>query len=291
MTIRRLLALFGALSILIALAPFAAAQKMTGTPPDKFGQNASPDYHSSQWFAFELKFSPYSPRIDSSPGLGGKTPFADLFTSQFAHGTPPARLLTQLEFDFQFFHRFGSIGAGLSAGYYRRTTHSFDFPAAGGTCEVPNCIRSGDQTALNVIPLSLLAVYRFDVLALRYHVPLVPYFKIGLAYYFWAIQNGSGGIATVSVDGSGNPTMDANAPGFHKADGSGGTWGWVLNPGISFLLDAIDPVAARTMDTEIGINHTYLFIELHYADISGFGAANKMVLSDTTFNAGLAFEF
>lgn len=289
--IRRLLAPVLALSLSLGLASSATAQKMTGTPPDAFGENASPDYHSSQWFAFELKFGPYTPHIDSSPGLNGKTPFQDLFTNQF-HPTPPGpRLLTQLELDFQFLHRFGSLGVGLTAGYARRTTHSFDYPAAGGSCTVGSCVRSGDTTALNVIPLSLLAVYRFDVLALRYHVPLVPYFKIGIAYYFWAIQNGSGGIATVSVDGAGNPTMDPSAPGFHKIDGAGGTWGWVMNPGISLLLDVLDPEAARVMDTEIGINHTYLFVELHYADISGFGAPNKLVLSDTTLNAGLAFEF
>ena len=42
---------------------------------------------------------------------------------------------------------------------------------------------------------------------------------------------------------------------------------------------------------EIGINHTYLFCELHYADVDGFRAQNRMNLSDLTFNAGIAFEF
>jgi hypothetical protein len=65
----------------------------------------------------------------------------------------------------------------------------------------------------------------------------------------------------------------------------------VLNPGGAFLLDVIDPSAAKTVDAELGINHTYLFCELHYADIRGFGASNKMNLSDLTLNAGLSFEF
>jgi hypothetical protein len=107
----------------------------------------------------------------------------------------------------------------------------------------------------------------------------VPYFKVGLAYYIWVIQNGSGGVAT------------ATSPSGNSLDGAGGTWGFVLNPGLALQLDVIERNAARTMDAELGINHTYLFVELHYADISNFHSSHAMVLSDTTFNAGMAFEF
>ena len=81
-------------------------------------------------------------------------------------------------------------------------------------------------------------------------------------------------------------------PGSTSSQGGyGGTFGWVLNPGGAILLDVFDPSAARTVDAELGINHSYLFIELHYADITGFGASDKLNLSDLTFNTGLAFEF
>jgi hypothetical protein len=275
--VRRLaFALALALALVAAAGSAALAKPMVGTPPGKFGERASADYQSSQWFAFELKFSPYTPHIDQSAGLTG-TPFLDLFTSQFKSPRELGpHLLTQLEFDFQFFHKFGSLGVGATLGFYRRTTHAF--VATDPPCEVPSCQRSGDETALNVVPMSLLLVYRFDVLALRYRVPLVPYFKIGLAYYAWFIQNGSGGIATATIDGQ-------------KRDGYGGSFGWVLNPGLAFLLDIIDPRTARTMDAELGINHTYLFCELHYADVDGFRARDRMNLSDLTLNAGIAFEF
>jgi hypothetical protein len=267
---------FIALALVAATTGSAFAKKMIGTPPGKFGERASSDYQSSQWFAFELKFGPYTPRIDQSAGLTG-TPFLDLFTNQYAEKRELGpRLLTQLEFDVQFFHKFGSLGVGATIGFYRRTTHTFVL--TDPPCEIGSCQRSGDETALNVVPMSLLLVYRFDVLALRWRVPLVPYFKIGLAYYAWFIQNGSGGIATAFIDGQ-------------KRDGYGGSFGWVLNPGISFLLDVIDPRVARTMDAELGINHTYLFCELHYADVDGFRAGNRMNLSDLTLNAGIAFEF
>ena len=45
------------------------------------------------------------------------------------------------------------------------------------------------------------------------------------------------------------------------------------------------------MDAELGINHTHLFIEMNYANISNFGRDRTLVLSDLSFAAGLGFEF
>ncbi len=273
-----------------ALDGARAEEGIGGTPPH-FGENAPRNYQSSQWFAFELKFGPYSPNIDASPGLDGHTPFADLFPPDKGKTRPPGRLLTQVEFDFQFWHKwYGNFGIGHTLGYYRRTSHSFAYNTIAGQQMVPcvsndptnACVRSGDQTALNIVPLSLLAVYRFDYLAERWRIPFVPYFKIGLAYYIWWIENGGGFLSIAQYT---NPTTGAKDSGF------GGTWGWVMNPGGAFLLDVLDPTAAKTIDSELGINHTYLFCEFHYADISGFGASGKMNLSDMTLNAGIAFEF
>jgi hypothetical protein len=261
-----------------ALAKPQTAIGVTDTSGSNWAKNPKQTYESSQWFAFELKFGSYVPDIDSSAGLNGNTPFRDLFTNQFdtPKHKPKGQLLTQVEFDYQFLHKHGSLGVGATLGFYNRFTHSFAFDDASGmvSCMVPNCTRSGDVTNLYILPLSLLAVYRWDWLALRYHVPLVPYFKIGIAYYIWWITNGSG-----------------STSGFGKDAAFGGSFGWVLHPGLSFLLDVIDPAAARTMDAETGINHTYLFIELNYANVNGFGAGNKMDLSDVTYNAGLSFEF
>jgi hypothetical protein len=263
------------------------------TLPPKFGENVPKDYHSSQYFAFEFKMGAYSPNIDASPGLHGATPFSDLFNPQGKHGRPPGRLLTSIELDTQFLHKVGSLGVGTSVGYYRRTTHSFQYPGGGQpqvdpatgqfvVCQVGSCVRSGDQTALNVIPLEAMLVYRFDYLMLRWRVPFVPYMKLGLAYYIWIIENG-GGAGSVSTWHAPN--------GMSSARGYGGTFGWVLNPGLAFQLDCIDPTTARTMDAELGINHAYIFAELHYANVNGFGASDKMTLSDTTWNVGLSFEF
>ena len=272
----------GAVAVAAVVLFASAPAHARGSSSAEFGKNAPKNYSSSQWFALEIKFGPYSPDIDSSRGLTG-TPFSDLYNRQGTTGRPKRMLLTSLELDVQFFRKYGqNLGVGASWGIMRRSTHSFEYvDAASQTGCVPaegTCTRSGDTSTLTVMPLALLFVYRFDLLANRYHIPLVPYFKIGLAYGIWWIENGSG--STV-----------AYTSGTQSWKGYGGTFGWVLQPGIAFQLDVIEPRVARTLDAEIGINHTYLFCELNYMDLSGFGAENKLTLSDTTLNAGLAFEF
>jgi hypothetical protein len=280
-----------AFAALLLLAARASAQEGIGGNPPGFGENPQRHYESPQRFAVELKFGPYSPNIDASQGLHG-TPFADLFPPDAGKTRPPGKLLTQVEFDYQFLRRsWGNFAIGNTAGYYRRTTHSFAYvtdPTTGSPTTActsgaaGNCVRSGDTTALNIVPLSIMAVYRFDYLARRWKIPFVPYVKVGLAYYIWWIENGGGFLSIAQFTPPGSTSSQG---------GWGGTFGWVANPGGAFLLDVLDPSAAKTIDAELGINHTYLFCEFHYADISGFGAAGKMNLSDTTLNAGISFEF
>ena len=58
-------------------------------------------HRTAQHFAGELKFGPYSPNIDSTPGLTGK-PFSDLYNNQYGTNfglRPAGDLLTTLEVD------------------------------------------------------------------------------------------------------------------------------------------------------------------------------------------------
>jgi len=274
-------ALLGAALALVVLPASASAQAFDPLEIDDTPKN----YRSPQRFALEIKFGSYSPNIDSTPGLTG-TPFADLFNNQYTTTPgqrPGGRVLTTLEFDWQFWHGFGSLGLAVSAGFSGRSTHSFEYNPPDGVvpmpCKVPYCTRSADTTTLNVIPLTLEVVYRFDVLALRYKVPLVPYVKGGLGYSLWFIQRGDNSLA-FPVNNSSQKAI-------------GGTPGWVFHPGLALLLDIFDRSAATALDSELGINHTYLFFEGNISDISGLNGLfkDKMVLSDTTWNAGLAFEF
>jgi hypothetical protein len=253
-----LLAALAAPSLAGATEGAGAAEGAGGDTP-AFGENPARHYESSQRFSLELKFGPYSPDIDASSGttgLGGH-PFADLFPPAAGKSRPPGRLLTQGEFDYQFLHRWwGNLGVGITAGFYRRTAHSLSYiyplamppvPCDSSPKSTTPCSGAvGDTTALNIIPLSLLFVYKFDYLAKRYKIPFVPYVKAGLAYYAWWIENGGGFLSIAQYQ---------NATTGEKDSGFGGTWGYVLNPGGAFLLDVIDPTAARTLDAELGINH------------------------------------
>lgn len=267
-----------ALAALCAAGPALAQVGRSGSSASVL--KPQPSYESPQRFALEIKFGSYVPGIDNSPGLNGRTPFADVFNNG---EKPNGFLLTTLEFDWQFFRKVGSLGVGVALGFYRNTAKSFTYleNMGGGLtpCRVPSCVQSGDETALNVIPIELLLVYRFDYLMQRWRIPFVPYMKVGLAYAFWVIQNGSGGTATYDEGGG------------VISEGAGGTWGFTLHPGLSFMLDIIDRGAARVMDAELGINHTHLFIEMNYFNLENFGRDRTMVLSDLSFNAGIAFEF
>ena len=263
--------------------PPRAPKRASAAARPRFGENPRRDYQSSQHFAFELKFGPYSPNIDASPGLNGKTPFADLFPPDTGKTRPPGSLLTQVEFDYQFLHKwYGNFAIGNSVGYYRRTTHSFAYnadPATGSLnapCSRPTttnnlCVRSGDQTALNIVPLSIMArlPLRLPGAALQDPVRAVRQARPRLLRLVDRERR------RLRLDRAVHAARRAR----QSQGGWGGTLGWVVNPGGAFLLDVLDPSAAREIDAELGINHTYLFCEFHYADISGFGAANKMNLS------------
>lgn len=267
---------------------------------------------SPQHFAIELKLGPYVPHLDSSAGLNGRTPFADQFGSPTSErGALPSRgLLTQGEFDYQFFSRFGTLGVGISGGYYSISAPAFTRlgKAPGQPCTViageqnsrayqapsaanpsmlesktyEQCI-SGDTDKLNVVPLSLMLVYRFDVLDKRLHVPLIPYIKVGLGYYVWWFGSSDSFTANVTYNGSDGTSRTEAA--------SGASMGVVIHPGIALNLSALDPHAGRVIDQEIGINRVSAFVELNAALVDGFGRSNKLNLSDTTLNAGLNFEF
>lgn len=225
---------------------------------------SAPRFASPQRFALELRLGPYSPEIDEEFN-GARTPHRDFFGDD-------TRLMFQVEFDWQIYRHqaVGSVGVGASAGYFRETANS-PFNAT----DDPTAARSGDESRLSLYPLAAVAVYRADQLWRVWSIPLVPYGKLGLNYTFWNIYDGNDRVA--------------ENPGGGR--GRGGTLGWQAAAGLSVVLDIIDLGAARELDSETGINQTHVFFEYVKYEASGLGQKNKLRVGDSTWLAGLMFEF
>jgi hypothetical protein len=218
---------------------------------------------SARSMAIELHLGPYLPNVDS--GLSnGATPHQNTFGSS-------TRLLYQLEVDYELFQRFGTFAVGVGAGYFSESAKAFVASASG----LSTGTRSADDTRLRLIPISLLAVYRFDVLAERWQVPFVPYGKLGLSYTFWKITDGNGDVAELSQGGR----------------GSGGTLGWQATLGLALELDGLDAGSMRELDNDSGLNHVYLFCDYSHYDASGLGTSHRLHVGDDTWSAGLLVEF
>jgi hypothetical protein len=220
-------------------------------------------FRSPQHFAVEVKFGPYRPDVDSEfpqSGPNARMPYNDYFGSG-------QHLYSALEFDWQLFHKFGSIGLGAGIGYFSVTGTA---PAGNGTG-----LPSGDTSNFKVVPISVSAVYRFDHFLETRDVPLVPFGKLGLDWAYWQITDGNGEIA-------------------HDAQGDtgrGGTLGWHAAAGLALMLDWLDPEAARDFDADLGVNHTALTFEYTRADISGLGRSGRLHVGDTSWTLGLLLEF
>ena len=238
-------------------------------------------YETPQHFWFEFKIGPYTPGIDGE--FGGKaTPYKDVFGFNGAGNSlgDGKSLIFSWELEYEIWRKFGTLAVGGGLGYFSNSAPALVDNGPGNND--PKAARSGSTSTFTMLPLALLAVYRFDWLADRYRIPLVPYAKFGFNYTFWwMLLDGSTRKLYVPVPD--NPNI------LNVLNGRGGSFGWQVNLGLAFRLDIIDPGSARALDAEIGINHTYLFFE--FAHIAGFGAAHALGVGDTTWNGGIAFEF
>lgn len=262
---RTLLVLFPLL-----VAGRAQAQAITHDYDDMYASDgldsSDPNrFRSPRNWAFELRFGPYLPNIDSEFTKPNATlPQATVM------GTGH-HLMSQFELDWELVHTIGTLGIGLQAGYMSESAKAFVANPDG----TASTTRSGDNTTLRIMPVAALAVYRMDLAAEYWHIPLVPYAKAGLNYTFWSVTDGNG--ETPQYKGGGK--------------GKGGTPGWQAALGIALQLDFLDPSAARGFDSDMGVNHTYAFFEWNHVAADGLGASGKMHLGDSTWVAGLMIEF
>jgi hypothetical protein len=226
--------------VLLAAAP-AAAQDDDDDTSTMVVRKESP-----RSMILELKLGlDYYPSIDKEPGLGGK-PFARYFGTK-------ERLFPQLTLERIFFDKFGTLSGGLGVGYAEFYGHAFfaDNPTQ----------RSTDTTSLKVLPLWVVASYRFDWPAEKLGIPIVPFAKAGAGYWLW-----------------------------WSSPENGGRTGWMWSAGAALELDPFDPRLAREFDADAGVNGSYLFVEYTDWMVDGFGSKG-FDLSDKVLSLGLALAF
>lgn len=210
--------------------------------------------------AMELRLGFFDPAIDDEFS-GDTKPFEQAFGSDSAW-------MLGAEIDFQFWQGFGSLGVFGMTGYGQIT--------GKGVTEEGE--RSSDETAMLFFPFTAGLVYRFDVLATRFGVPLALSLKGGFDYWIWQIEDGNEETSTYdAADGS-------------SLDGVGGTYGLYGSVGLHLLLDFFEPHAATIFDNDLGVNNSYLFVEWSAHWLNDFGSDSSFDLSHGGLVFGLAFE-
>jgi hypothetical protein len=184
---------------------------------------------SPQRFAVEVKFGPYIPAVDDAVSGGGLGPYASVFGQTDDTGAavdqPKAGLYSVISFEWQFINLAGPLSLGGQVGFFRDQAQ-----ALLATPDDDGNLRSvADEVSFTVVPLAVLLGYRFELLADRYRVPLVPYARGGLAYGIWWSKDGSGSVSE-------NSTGDK---------GRGGSLGWQANLGMMLRMDWIDRGSAN----------------------------------------------
>jgi len=267
-----------ALGALVALTALTAAPTLAQAQTWTIGEDRGRDpYESAQNFAFEARFSPWQPDVDSEFG-GRARPFYDYFSYVDADGTKRVRdrLLGGLEVDWQAL-RLGSVaslGLGFGASYSQFGTAA-PVTATGQA--------SGQESTLHLLPVHGVVVARLDVLARRTVVPLVVYGKAGVVVTHWWMMLGE----DFSRRNPGSPTVTTNNTGDYGQSARGFSYGWMFAAGAMLRLDFLEPRAQRSWDLEMGVNHSYLFAE--YMVITDWSRPQLHVGSDA-WVFGLAFE-
>jgi hypothetical protein len=159
--------------------------------------------------------------------------------------------LLSLELDVTVFHipYVGQINAAAGWGWAHYDAKA---TASGGG-------KSGESTELTIYPLSALGVLRVDALARNTKIPLTFAGKIGYDLVRWTTTKGKA----------------TDASGLNKG------LRWAIQA--AFELDFFDRTAARRLDEEFGINHTFLLFEYFGSETKGTGGRS--------FSFGLGTQF
>lgn len=231
-----------------------------------------------RWGA-ELRVGPYRPAFSNQ--ATGRALY-DLVMVQGDDSLFAGRpMMLALEGDFYILRRLGLLGAYGRVGYWRASAPSRACVAADGVTFVPcnsttvfDSVVGNDTASLMDLPLSLGAVWRFDLLKRRTPVPLIFSAKLGLDGHLWW---GSSGGKRARYNGQ---------------LARGATLGWQASVGMSLNLDGFAKRALSRMRSKVENN---LFIELatlRGRALLGPARADRLNFTDNhVVTVGLACDF
>lgn len=182
------------------------------------------------------------------PDLDGGESFNDYFAGDNG-------LLLALQLSYIFYHMpdIGYLTAGGGFGWA-----NYDGPATDESGQ-----KIDEETTLTLLPISAIASIRVDALARKFQLPFIFTGKLGFQWVQWDTDTGN------------------------KDDASGWSLGLSWGLQLALDLDVFDRAAARGMDEEWGINHSFLFIE-----VFGFAPTeSSLPIGDRTWALGLGFNF
>jgi hypothetical protein len=202
-------------------------------------------FESPELFTLELRIGPYEPDVGN-----------DSFSQAYPDDDGP---LLGFELDFIAYRlkEVLMLEVGASVGFANYSGHALN-AAAWQSNRVE---RTDEETDFDLIPLSALGVLRVDALARKLSIPFILTGKIGYRWAFWSSETG------------GADDDEGVSPGF--------TWA----AQIALDLDFFDRRAARLMDEEWGINHSFLFFEVFGSETQD----DALPVDDTIWAAGLGF--
>ncbi|OGQ89981.1 MAG: hypothetical protein A2289_17205 [Deltaproteobacteria bacterium RIFOXYA12_FULL_58_15] len=214
-------------------------------------------------WGFELRLGSYEPTLAE--------------TQQYQqHFGNDSDLLMSVEFDRYLTYLLGNFGVFMQVGLWKDSGKSRSCADAAGatvscsSASVVTNVAGSQKEKMQLIPLSVGAMYRMDLLKRHLNVPLVPYAKVGFNAVYWS--HTAGGKSSSFADGS---SGDGWSTGFHGAVGVG------LN---------LDWISTDYSDEHRLFIDSFFFAEVIRLWADGFGEA-IFDMSDTQVTFGLAFDF
>jgi hypothetical protein len=231
-----------------------------GPPPDRAARQ------SSQNFTLELRMGPYLPDVDAEfPSGDAGGPFTRYFGRK-------RRVAVGLELDWLPLTVRDVLRFGPAAGVMYTTFGGKPF-FEDNDGEATSETATGQTTSLRTFPHWIGGVLRIDALARMTPIPLVFAGKAGLAHALWWTDD-----------------MPKDSPAADGTKGRGRSYGSYFGVGTYLDFGFLDDMSRKRLDAFLGINRLYIFGELYWLQLDGFGANKVMNLSDQSWVLGLALD-